>query len=64
MADDEGLDWLPRRGIRLTRDELADVLRALRAIISGTDEDEPNRVHAVTIAMALGAAFEREGGHA
>ena len=64
MADDEELDWLPSRGIRLTRDELAGVLRALRAIIAGTGEDEPNRAHAVTIAMALGAAFEREGGDA
>lgn len=62
MADDEALDWLPPRGVRLTRDEFATVLRALRAIISGTEPHEPNRAHAVTIAFALGAAVEREGG--
>ena len=60
----EGLGWLPPGGARLTRDELADVMHALRALISGTEPDEPNRAHAVTIAYAVAGAIEREGGAA
>lgn len=35
---------------------------ALRALISGTDADEPNRAHAVSIAHILSDAIDRSRG--
>ena len=35
---------------------------SLRAIIAGTEPDEPNRAHAVTIAFVVAEAVERAGG--
>ena len=57
----EDLDWLPSRGVRLDRDELALVVVSLRALIDGSEPDEPNRAHAVTIAYVVADAIERTG---
>jgi len=48
-------------GIQLDRDELALVVVALRALIDGSEPDEPNRAHAVTIAYVIADAIERTG---
>ena len=56
------LDWLPDKGIHLDRSDLARVVVALRALIDGTEPDEPNRAHAVTIAYVVADAIERTGG--
>ena len=57
----EDLGWLPSQGVQLDRDELALVVVALRALIDGTEPDEPNRAHAVTIAYVVADAIERTG---
>ena len=49
----EDLGWLPSDGVHLDRDELTRVVVALRALINGSEPDEPNRAHAVTIAYAI-----------
>jgi hypothetical protein len=54
------LGWLPPEGIWLTRDDLGWLLASLRSLIDGTDPDEPNRAHAMTIALVLARAIERE----
>lgn len=51
MAD--GLDWLPDEGVVLTRADLERIFVALRALISGTAQLEPNRAHAVDIAVTI-----------
>jgi hypothetical protein len=56
------LSWLPSGGAYLTQLELAGVVRALRALIEGTEPDEPNRAHAVTIAYVIAGAVHRRGG--
>jgi hypothetical protein len=48
-----------RKGAHLTRDDLERTIRSLRSLIDGTDPDEPNRAHAVTIAYVIAAAIER-----
>lgn len=58
----EGLGWLTESGAHLTRDDLVEVLAALRALIAGTEPDEANRAHAVTIASVVAEAIDREGG--
>ena len=58
----EDLGWLPPEGVHLDRDELARVVVALRALIDGSEPDEPNRAHAVTIAYVVADAIERTGG--
>ena len=58
---DDGLDWIPVDGCRLLREELVEVFETLRALIDGTEGDEPNRAHAVSIAYVLAEAIEREG---
>ena len=62
MVADASLAWVPDGGALLTRDELVDILLALRALISGTEADEPNRAHAVSIAHVASTAIDREGG--
>ena len=57
----DDLGWLPAAGIQLDRDELALVVVALRALIDGSEPDEPNRAHAVTIAYVVADAIERTG---
>jgi hypothetical protein len=52
----------PSGGSHLDRDELARVVVALRALIDGSEPDEPNRAHAVTIAYVVADAIERAGG--
>lgn len=63
MVDDEGLGWIPDGGTRLTRDELLEIMRTLRALIAGTERDEPNRAHAVSIAYVVTMAIDRERGN-
>jgi len=58
----EDLGWLPSDGVHLDRDELTPVVVALRALINGSDPDEPNRAHAVTIAYVVADAIERTEG--
>jgi len=60
MAD--GLDWLPDEGVVLTRADLERILVALRALIGGTAQLEPNRAHAVEIAVTIAQALERNQG--
>jgi len=56
---DAALDWLPEKGAHLTRDDLERTSRSLRSLIDGTDSDEANRAHAVTIAYVIADAIER-----
>jgi hypothetical protein len=58
----EDLEWVPDEGVALTADEVRRVLRALRALIAGTDVLEPNRSHAVEIAIIVAEAIERQEG--
>ena len=58
----DDLDWLPPDGVRLTRHDLESVLPALWSLFDGTDPKEPNRAHAMTIAVVLARAIEREDG--
>jgi len=51
------LSWLPSGGAHLTHLELARVVRALRALIDGTEPD----AHAVTIAYVVAGAVDRGG---
>lgn len=60
MAD--GLDWLPDEGVVLTKADLERIFVALRAMISGTAQLEPNRAHAVDIAVTITRALERNYG--
>ena len=60
MAD--GLDWLPDEGVVLTRADLERIFVALRALIRGTAQLEPNRAHAVDIAVTITRALERNYG--
>lgn len=56
------LDWLPEDGVVLTRADLERIFIDLRALISGTDQLDPNRSFAVDIAVAITHAIERERG--
>lgn len=58
----EGLDWLPDEGVVLTRADLERIFGDLRALIRGTAQLEPNRAHAVDIAVAITQALERNRG--
>ena len=58
----EELDWLPEDGLALSRAELECIFIDLRALISGTGELDPNRAHAVDIAVTLTQALERDRG--
>ena len=60
MAD--GLEWLPDGGVVLTRRDLERIFLDLRALINGTDALDPNRAHAVDIAVTLTQALERNSG--
>ena len=57
----ENLGWFPLGGVHLVRDELALVVVALRALIDGSEPDEPNRAHAETIAYVVADTIERTG---
>lgn len=61
MRSDD-LEWLPPHGARLTVEELASMMTSLRSLIDGTEADEPNRAHAVTIAYVLANAIDRQDG--
>jgi hypothetical protein len=56
------LDWPPENGVVLTRADLERIFIDLRALISGTDQLDPNRSFAVDIAVAITHAIERERG--
>lgn len=58
----ERLDWLPDDGVVLTRDDLERIFVDLRALIRGTEDLDPNRAHAVDIAVAITQALERNRG--
>jgi hypothetical protein len=58
----EGLEWLPDDGVLLTRADLERIFVDLRALISGTASLEPNRAHAVDIAVTITHALERNRG--
>lgn len=58
----EGLDWLPDDGVVLSRADLERIFVDLRALISGTGELDPNRAHAVDIAVTITQALERDRG--
>jgi len=60
--DGRGLDWLPDDGVVLTRGDLERIFVALRALISGTAQLEPNRAYAVDIAVTITRALERNFG--
>jgi hypothetical protein len=51
LEHDDGLGWLPDDGI----------MRALRALIDGTDPLEVNRLHIVEIAVIIAQAMDRGG---
>lgn len=53
---------VPVGGACLTRGDLVEIFVALRALVNGTDPDEANRAHAVTVAYVVAEAIEREGG--
>jgi len=59
---EDGLDWVPADGVALSPEEVRRILRALRALIAGTDLIEPNRSHAVEVAVILAEALERQEG--
>ena len=59
---DEDLAWLPAGGVRLSRDRLATIFEALRALVQGTEPDEPNRAYAVTVAYVISEAIDDAGG--
>jgi len=58
----EGLDWLPDDGVVLTWHDLERIFGDLRALIHGTAKLEPNRAHAVDIAVTITRALERNYG--
>ena len=58
----QGLEWLPEDGVVLTRADLERIFIDLRALIDGTGPLEPNRAHAVDIAITLTHALERGNG--
>ena len=58
----DDFDWLLAQGIHLTREQLARLFIALGALINGTDQIEPNRSHAVSIALVMRDAIRNTGG--
>lgn len=58
----EDLDWLPEDGVALSRADLERIFIDLRTLIGGTAELDPNRAHAVDIAVTLTQALERDRG--
>ena len=62
MPYDGDLDWVPHAGCHLSRGDLVEIFTALRALVNGTEPDEPNRAHAVTVAYVVSEAIERSGG--
>ncbi len=62
VPDGEDLDWIPERGCHLSRSDLIEIFVAPRALVNGTDPDEPNRAHTVPIAYVVAEAIERAAG--
>ncbi len=50
------------RRVHLSHGDLVEIFTALRALVNGTEPDEPNRAHVVTVAYVVAEAIEREGG--
>jgi hypothetical protein len=61
LEHDDGLGWLPADGVALSRHDLERIMRALRALIDGTDPLEVNRLHVVEIAVTIAQAMDRGG---
>jgi hypothetical protein len=59
---DGDLDWIPQAGCHLSHGDLVEIFTALRALVNGTERDEPNHAHVVTVAYVVAGAIEREGG--
>jgi hypothetical protein len=59
---DDGLEWVSADGLALSADEVRRILRALRALIAGTDEIEPNRSHVGEVAIVIAEALQRQEG--
>jgi hypothetical protein len=59
---DDGLDWVPADGVVLSAVDVQRNLRAVRALIAGTDPLEPKRSHAVEIAVVFADALDRQAG--
>jgi hypothetical protein len=64
VSDDGELDWIPQAGCHLTHRDLVEIFAALRALVNGTEPDEPNQAHVVTVAFVVAEAIERAGGDA
>jgi hypothetical protein len=62
MSRPDDLDWLPAEGTHLTHQALVELFISLRALIDGTDEIEPNRSHAISIAFVLRDAMRETRG--
>ena len=62
VSSSDNLDWLPAEGIHLSRERLARIFIALRALVGGTDAAEPSRSHAYSIASLLADAIDQTGG--
>lgn len=62
VTSPDDLDWLPAEGVHLTREQLARLSIALRALIDGTDVLEPNKSHAISIAYVIRDAMRHKGG--
>jgi hypothetical protein len=62
VAGVDDLDWIPNAGCHLSHGDLIQIFTALRALVNGTEPDEPNRAHAVTVAYVVAEAIERAGG--
>jgi hypothetical protein len=56
----DDLEWLPEDGVALTTADLRRIFINLRALVSGTDQMEPNRAYAVDIAQTIAQAIERD----
>jgi hypothetical protein len=61
LEHDDGLGWLPDDGVALSRQDMVRIMRALRALIDGTDPLEVNRLHIVEIAVIIAQAMDRGG---
>lgn len=59
VAGADEFEWVPPTGAPLSRNEVIEILTALRVLADGTEPLEPNRSHILTIASVLATAMER-----
>ena len=55
---EEGLEWLPEFVV-LSREDLVEILPALRALVGGFDRDVPEFACILTVATVLARAIDR-----